>query len=219
MEHRPKILNLYAGVGGNRKLWEDVSVTAIEKDAAIAAVYKKLYPQDLVLVADAHHYLQKNFRDFDIVWSSPPCYTHTAMAKFTRHKVRRYPDLKLYEEIIFLQHHFPGHWIVENVIPYYEPLIPGRKVDRHLFWSNFPITPYEMVRPKGFITLDGDTGRAALMGWLGIRFEERLYSNGNHSLCQVLRNCVHPLLGKHVFDCLISHRDGKKLERSQHELF
>jgi DNA (cytosine-5)-methyltransferase 1 len=31
-----KILNLYAGIGGNRKLWNDMPVTAIENDKAIA---------------------------------------------------------------------------------------------------------------------------------------------------------------------------------------
>ena len=27
-----KVLNLYCGIGGNRKLWEDVEVTAVELD-------------------------------------------------------------------------------------------------------------------------------------------------------------------------------------------
>ena len=48
-----KILNLYAGIGGNRKLWENVSVTAIEYDAKIAEIYKDLYPNDEVIVTDA----------------------------------------------------------------------------------------------------------------------------------------------------------------------
>jgi DNA (cytosine-5)-methyltransferase 1 len=38
------ILNLYAGLGGNRKLWKDCQVTAIEYDPKIAAVYKELNP-------------------------------------------------------------------------------------------------------------------------------------------------------------------------------
>ena len=45
--------------------------------------------------------------------------------------------MTLYQEIIFLQHHFEGKWIVENVTPYYEPLIPAKKRDRHLYWTNF----------------------------------------------------------------------------------
>ena len=53
-----KILNLYAGIGGNRKLWgEKHKITAVEYDENIAAIYKDLYPNDNVIVADAHDYL------------------------------------------------------------------------------------------------------------------------------------------------------------------
>ena len=45
--------------------------------------------------------------------------------------------MMLYQEIIFLQHYFEGKYCVENVIPYYEPLIPARKRGRHLYWTNF----------------------------------------------------------------------------------
>lgn len=48
-----------------------------------------------------------------------------------------YPDLKLYEEILFLQNYFTGKYCVENVIPYYEPLIQAQKRGRHLYWTNF----------------------------------------------------------------------------------
>lgn len=71
-----KILNLYAGIGGNRKLWEDCEVTAVELDPDIAGVYRKLYPDDTVIVGCAHEYLEKHFREFDFIWSSPPCPSH-----------------------------------------------------------------------------------------------------------------------------------------------
>ena len=47
-----KILNCYAGIGGNRKLWNgpDYEITAIEYDENIASVYKDLYPNDTVIV-------------------------------------------------------------------------------------------------------------------------------------------------------------------------
>ena len=46
--------------------------------------------------------------------------------------------MKLYEEILFLQHYYrTGKYVVENVIPYYEPLIPAKKRGRHLYWTNF----------------------------------------------------------------------------------
>lgn len=68
-----KVLNLYAGIGGNRKLWEDVDVTAVENNKEIAAVYQELYPNDKVVIADAHEYLLKHYTDFGFIWSSPPC--------------------------------------------------------------------------------------------------------------------------------------------------
>ena len=32
---------------------------------------------------------------------------------------------------------FNGKYCVENVIPFYKPLIPAKKRHRHLFWTNF----------------------------------------------------------------------------------
>jgi len=192
-----KVLNLYAGLGGNRKKWQNVEVTAIEFDKKIADVYSKLYPNDKVIVADAHEYLLDNFENFDFIWSSPPCQSHSKMVKATRHKIRKYPNLKLYEEIIFLDNFFKGTWIVENVVPYYKPLIePKLRVGRHLFWSNkewFGIQ--DIKRPSGFINKSNLKGKEELMTWLGIYFEEKLYYQNNHCPCQVLRNCVHPNLG------------------------
>lgn len=197
---KTKVLNLYAGLGGNRKLWENVEVTAVEKNPKIAAIYKKLYPKDEIIVGDAHQYLKENFEKFDFVWSSRPCQKHSIMMKFTRHKVADYPDMGLYAEIIFLQHFFKGKWIVENVKPYYEPLIkPTVTIGRHCFWSNFPIDATEIKSPKRFINSTTVAGAEELKKWLGIYFEGNIYYEGNHCPGQVLRNCVHPELGLSVF--------------------
>ena len=73
-----KILNLYAGIGGNRMLWgNEHEITAVEYNEHIAKVYKEQYPNDNVIVADAHEYLLKHYAEFDFIWSSPPCPTHT----------------------------------------------------------------------------------------------------------------------------------------------
>ena len=73
-----KICNLYCGIGGNRKLWPDnVEVTAVELNPDIAAVYQDFFPQDKVIVGDAHQYLIDHFKEFDFIWSSPPCPTHS----------------------------------------------------------------------------------------------------------------------------------------------
>lgn len=96
-----RFLNLYAGLGGNRKNLENVQVVAVEKDKKIAKIYQRLFPNDIVIIGDAHEYLLENFENFDFIWSSPPCQSHSRMMKATRHKSKKYPDLKLYEEIIF----------------------------------------------------------------------------------------------------------------------
>lgn len=57
MNRKLKILNLYAGIGGNRKLWGRVhNITAVELNPKIAEVYKDFFPEDNVIVADAHEY-------------------------------------------------------------------------------------------------------------------------------------------------------------------
>jgi len=112
----------------------------------------------------------------------------------------------LYEEIIFLQTYFKGGWVVENVKPYYKPLIPPTAVvGRHYFWSNFDIQVDDVARPKNFINKQNLASQKELQDWLGIHYEEKLYYNGNHDICQVLRNCVHPYIGKQIFDCWRKH--------------
>ena len=138
-----KILNLYACLGGNRYKWDevtDIEVTAVELDTEAARLYQERFPNDTVIVADAHQYLLDNYKEFDFIWSSPPCPTHSRVRisqKNTKSFVPKYPDMKLYEEILFLDNHFEGKYVVENVIPYYEPLIPSQKRHRHLYWTNF----------------------------------------------------------------------------------
>ena len=201
-----KVLNLYSGVGGNRKLWEGCDVTAVEYDSKIASVYSRLFPEDEVIVTDAHEYLRQNFRDFDFIWSSPPCPTHSKMAKATRHKNRNYPDMRLYEEILFLDHFFKGGWVVENVVPFYKPLIDGKVVGRHMYWSNFDVGDYAEEKPENFINLSNLAGKQKLMDWLGIHFEEKIYIGKNHCPAQVLRNCVHPNEGLSIFNNYLNER-------------
>jgi len=141
--NRMKILNLYACLGGNRYKWDevtDIEVTAVELDPELSKLYQERFPNDTVIVADAHQYLLDNYKEFDFIWSSPPCPTHSRIQtslkdreKFTPY----YPDMKLYEEIIFLEQFFKGKYCIENVIPYYKLLIPGHKRDRHIYWTNF----------------------------------------------------------------------------------
>lgn len=186
-----KILNLYAGIGGNRHLWGDEhEITAVEYDETIAAEYKRRFPNDTVIVCDAHRYLEDNYMNFDFIWSSPPCPTHSKLR--LSHKKKIIPDGKLYGEILFLKHHFKGLWVVENVVPYYEPLVkPTVELDRHLFWSNFNIEYKEFPKQNKDVSRDTKEGLAAKHG-----FEVPKIKDAR----KVLRNCVTPLVGKHILE-------------------
>ena len=136
-----KILNLYACLGGNRYKWGDEhDITAVEWDEELATMYQERFPNDKVIVADAHQYLLDHYKEFDFIWSSPPCPSHSR-ARFWSSKGEQvkpiYPDMTLYQEIIFLDNFFDGKYVVENVIPYYQPLIEAQKRGRHLYWANF----------------------------------------------------------------------------------
>ena len=140
-----KILNLYACLGGNRYKWDEVTevkVTAVEWDEELARLYQDRFPKDKVIVADAHQYLLEHYKEFDFIWSSPPCPTHSRARYWGFGKNGKkpiYPDMKLYQEIIFLQYHCNTKYCVENVIPYYEPMFNPYKRGRHLYWTNFKL--------------------------------------------------------------------------------
>jgi DNA (cytosine-5)-methyltransferase 1 len=154
-----KILNLYACLGGNRYKWDEVAeieVTAVELDPELARLYQERFPNDTVIIADAHQYLLDHFKEYDFIWTSPPCPTHSKVRISQKNREEfdfKFPDMKLYEEVIFLDNFFSGKWCVENVIPYYEPLIQAQKRGRHLYWTNFrlPNSLNERKQPKDFI--------------------------------------------------------------------
>lgn len=210
-----------AGLGGNRKHWQDVDVTAVEYTEKIANAYKLNHPSDNVIVDDAFNYFQEHFERYDFAWFSPSCQKHSRMVKFTRHKVRVIPPVtEIYGIIIFLKTWFnEKKWVVENVQPYYEPLIePTAILGRHLFWSNFPIEQFYVQSPPDFINMGNTAGAEQLKEWLGIHYPGNIYYDGNHSPTQVLRNCVHPDLGLHVFNEMLKSEGralGENTTRSQ----
>lgn len=189
-----KILNLYAGIGGNRKLWGDEhDIVAVEWDQEKADIYRDFFPQDKVVVADAHEYLIENFRKFDFIWSSPPCKSHSRMKNVAIHKDQvspEYPDFRLYEEVVLLEKHFSGDWVVENVEPYYEPFMKPQKAGRHTFWSNFSIPDGE------FKQVGNNQSISELEKKYGVSLKS--YTIGHDKKKEMLRNMVDPNLGLHV---------------------
>ena len=192
-----KILNLYSGLGGNRRLWGVQNVTSVELNPEIAKIYNHHFTYDEIIVCDAHEYLLNNHDKFDLIWSSPPCQSHSSFRQniCVRYRGTKpiYPDMKLYQEILFLKYNAKCKWVVENVKPYYQPLIkPDHVLQRHYFWSNFEITPKEFKK---------DVIRKSQIQDLqkqhGINLDNFKIKNKR----QLLRNCVLPELGEHVLNC------------------
>lgn len=194
-----KVLNLYAGIGGNRYKWpKSWKVTAVELDENIAKVYSDRFPKDKVIVGDAHQYLVDHYQEFDFIWSSPPCPTHSSFRQNICVRFRGtkavYPDMKLYQEVIFLTHNFAGKWVVENVKPYYKYLIgPDTVLQRHPFWSNFEIPNKEFISDKIRTAQIPDLQKLHDIDLSGYKLKEKR---------KILRNCVHYPLGKYIAECL-----------------
>jgi DNA (cytosine-5)-methyltransferase 1 len=204
MENKIKVLNLYACLGGNRYKWDevaDIEVTAVEWDEELAKLYQERFPNDKVIVADAHQYLIEHYQEFDFIWSSPPCPSHSR-ARFwgfgKNGKKPIYPDMSLYEEILFLQHHFSGKYVVENVIPYYEPLIKAQERDRHLYWTNINLPSNLNSRVKHF----GDSKNGAtetLSSWSQFHDYDFSKYKGEQLVLKIARNLVDYEAGKTIF--------------------
>lgn len=202
-----KILNLYACLGGNRYKWDEVAkekgieieVTAVELDPEAARLYQERFPNDKVIVADAHQYLQDNFKDFDFIWSSPPCPSHSRLVLSNKNKESydlRYPDMTLYQEVIFLDNFFEGKYVVENVIPYYEPLIPAQKRGRHLYWSNIKLPTNINERP----TIGISTAKNEVKKLCEFHDFDFYKYKGKQPINKMARNLVDYQAGRTIFE-------------------
>jgi DNA (cytosine-5)-methyltransferase 1 len=163
-------------------------------------MYQERFPNDTVIVADAHQYLLDHYKEFDFIWSSPPCPSHSRARYWNASNYDTttqpiYPDMKLYQEILFLQHYFHGKWVVENVIPYYEPLIPAQKRGRHLYWSNFKI-PSDLQDRRFPIS----SAKQELKGLCKFHQYDFTTYKGEQSVLKVARNLVDYEAGLALFN-------------------
>ena len=194
-----KILNLFCGIGGNRTLWgNEHEITALDNDQQIAGIYLKRFPNDVVIVGDAYSYLEQHYSEFDFIWASPPCTTHTILMHVKRKK--QLPDMRLYSLILFLKYHYHGKWIVENVHPYYQPLIKNNSiVDKHFIWSNFPIKKKKRIQALhlSFTNMNRDIEEVLIKKGINIELTlERL------KLKSVVNNTIIPEVGKYILDSI-----------------
>ena len=205
-----KVLNLYACLGGNRYKWDEVAqeanvkmeVKAVEWDEELARLYKERFPNDTVIVADAHQYLLDHYKEFDFIWSSPPCPSHSKIrhqkACYFNNDVYPiiYPDMSLYQEIILLSKYFKGKYLVENVSPYYTPLIEAKRRGRHLYWCNFNLPNILSKREQAKITSGGNEVKNLS------KFHEYDFTKykGTQRTDKIARNLVDYEAGRTIFE-------------------
>lgn len=154
-----------------------------------------MYPNDKVIVGDAHDYLLQHYKEFDFIWSSPPCPTHSDIRRCGVHANQYaavYPAKELWEEIILLKHFSKCPWMVENVKTYYKPFIELTfKLDRHYFWSNFNVSSISVkARENTHCKMNGSS---TIHG-----FNLDKYDIKNKR--QLLRNLVNPIVGQHILN-------------------
>lgn len=209
-----KVLNLYAGIGGNRKLWSGHDVTAVEIRPDIAKVYSHYFPDDKMIIADAHQYLLDHYHEFDFVWSSYPCQKNSRAnywaSKTVDSRKKYYPGLGLYEEIIFLDHWFEGKWVLENTVPYYDQLLIKnylpKKVGRHLFWSNFSISDFDIE--------EADVHKGNGAEWSKLHGFDLTDHKIDSRKDQIYRNCVHPETGLHILNCAMGKGEKDLIQQT-----
>lgn len=176
----------------------------------MARLYQERFPNDTVIIADAHQYLLDHYKEFDFIWSSPPCPSHSR-ARFwgagSGKMESIYPDMSLYQEIILLDNYFNGKWVVENVIPFYKPLIPGKKIGRHLFWSNFII--------PNFKTIDADINIGLISDYEKLHKIDLSSYKGIQRKDKIGRNLVYYEAGKTILETALGIINSNNTNQTQ----
>jgi len=157
------------------------------------------------VVGDAKQYLLDHYKEFDFIWASPPCQTHTTIITSLYKRdtyIPKYPDITLYEMIMFLRFHLKdAKWCIENVVPYYGDVIkPDAIIDRHYYWCNFAISEILVAKDKIISEVKASDLDKIIEDTSKIK-----------NKVQVVRNQVNYETGKHILDCAmgtVQHKQG-----------
>ena len=118
--------------------------------------------------------------------------------------------MSLYQEIIFLDTHFKGKYVVENVIPYYKPLIEAQKRGRHLYWANFNL-PQNLSDRKAKVG-SGTNEVSKLCDFHDIDLSTY---KGKQRKDKVARNLVDYEAGKTILDTAMNVMYQESLEQAK----
>ena len=104
--------------------------------------------------------------------------------------------------------------LVENVIPYYQPLIPAYKRNRHLYWTNFKL-PNVLTQRK-----NPEIGHAKkeLDKWCEFHdYDFRKYK-GKQSVQKIARNLVDYEAGKTILNTVMGIKQKENINQTELEL-
>ncbi len=158
---KQKALFLFAGLGGYAYPFyesNNYDITFIEYLPELCVPLQNKYPNTKVICEDAIKYLERNYKDFDFIFASPPCVANSRINLLfseKRNQYKRLPSLLPLEIKIFLDTNFSGKYIIENTIPYYTVYKEIYKdysiVGRHLILANFTIpTKKKTTKPETY---------------------------------------------------------------------
>jgi DNA (cytosine-5)-methyltransferase 1 len=120
--------------------------------------------------------------------------------------------MKLYQEILFLQNYFKGKYCVENVIPFYEPLIVAKKRGRHLYWCNFNLPNILSERKVQISAGSQEVNKLCKFH----EYDFREY-NGNQPINKIARNLVDYEAGRTILETVLGIYKSNNI--NQLELF
>jgi len=203
-----RVLDLYAGLGGTdkgiRKVAAEKNIKldyyAIEIDPAVCQAHKKNHLESNVICADVKDWLDK-VTDFDFVWASPPCQTHSInnySNKAIGYKTKPV-DWSLWHVIDILQRAETIPFVVENVkIWYNEPFKHNFKLDRHYFWTNLQLVPFDYHKKPA-----KEWCHISVKDWQEYHQLEPATTGDKR---QQLRNCVHWSIAAGIFEQFLEPR-------------
>jgi DNA (cytosine-5)-methyltransferase 1 len=107
--------------------------------------------------------------------------------------------MSLYQEILLLNnfHRKDQKFVIENVKPYYEPLIkPDFILQRHIFWSNFNVPKIEFNDNRKHMNITANS----------IVYDYDLSKYKHKNKRKLLRNMVNPEIGKYILDIAATNK-------------
>ena len=143
-----KMLDLFCGMGGvsDGFFAEGFQVTGID---IVNAPSKLNYAYDFIH-ADIRELDGKDFKEYDVIWASPPCRDFSKIGAVVGHRWKSPPNPRTGLELVKIARAFidsaePKYWVLENVSRlkkfYDEPPVFTANLGKQMyrsFWGNFP---------------------------------------------------------------------------------